>query len=347
MLPAKLGFRMPAEWEKRLRTFMEWPIREEIWPHGLESAKKGYSQVAQAIAEFEEVVMITRLDMVEEAKKMCGEKVKIISMDHDDSWIRDNGPTFIINNKGELAGVNWKFNAWGEKYTPYDKDDKVAEKILELYGIPRFDAPIVLEGGSIHVDGEGTLITTEECLLNKKRNPHLAKGHIEEVLTEYLAIEKVIWLSKGLYGDETDGHIDNVACFVKPGTIVIQVCKNREDPNYRISMENLKLLENARDAKGRALEIIQIKEPPARYLNGGRLTLSYINYYPVEGGIILPVFGEDAEHTDKEAIKILQGIYHDRKVVPVDGMPIIKGGGNVHCITQQMPYGSPVKLSKL
>lgn len=338
---------MPAEWEKRLRTFMEWPIRKEIWPHGLENAKKGYSQVAQAIAEFEEVIMITRLDMVEEAKRMCGEKVKIISMDHDDSWIRDNGPTFIINNKGELAGVNWKFNAWGEKYVPYDKDDKVAEKILELYGIPRFDAPIVLEGGSIHVDGEGTLITTEECLLNEKRNPHLSKGHIEEVLTEYLAIKKVIWLSKGLYGDETDGHIDNVACFIKPGTIVIQVCKNREDPNYRISVENLKILENIRDAKGRALEIIQIEEPPTRYLNGDRLTLSYINYYPVEGGIILPVFGEDAEHTDKKAIEILKGIYPDRKVVPVDGMPIIKGGGNVHCITQQMPYGSPAKLSKL
>ncbi|WP_407644968.1 agmatine deiminase [Clostridium polyendosporum] len=344
MLPVKLGFRMPAEWEKRLRTFMEWPIREEIWSHGLENAKKGYSQVAKVIAEFEEVIMIARADMVEEAKRMCGEKVKVVPMEHDDSWIRDNGPTFIINSKGELAGVNWKFNAWGEKYTPYDKDDKVAEKVLELYEIPRFDAPIVLEGGSIHVDGEGTLITTEECLLNRKRNPHLTRGHIEEVLTEYLAVEKVIWLKKGLYGDETDGHVDNVACFAKPGTIVIQVCRNREDPNYMITIENLKLLENARDAKDRMFEIIQIEQPPARYLNGERLTLSYINYYPVEGGIILPVFGGDAEHTDKEAIKILQDIYPYRKIVPVDGMPIIKGGGNVHCITQQMPYGSPAKL---
>ncbi|GIM27612.1 putative agmatine deiminase [Clostridium polyendosporum] len=344
LLPVKLGFRMPAEWEKRLRTFMEWPIREEIWSHGLENAKKGYSQVAKVIAEFEEVIMIARADMVEEAKRMCGEKVKVVPMEHDDSWIRDNGPTFIINSKGELAGVNWKFNAWGEKYTPYDKDDKVAEKVLELYEIPRFDAPIVLEGGSIHVDGEGTLITTEECLLNRKRNPHLTRGHIEEVLTEYLAVEKVIWLKKGLYGDETDGHVDNVACFAKPGTIVIQVCRNREDPNYMITIENLKLLENARDAKDRMFEIIQIEQPPARYLNGERLTLSYINYYPVEGGIILPVFGGDAEHTDKEAIKILQDIYPYRKIVPVDGMPIIKGGGNVHCITQQMPYGSPAKL---
>lgn len=345
MFPREMGFRMPAEWEKRQRTFMEWPVRENLWPDGFEDARKGYSEVAKAIAEFEELCMIARPDQAGRAKEMCGEKVKVIAMEHDDSWIRDNGPTFIINNKNEVAGISWEFNAWGEKYKPFDKDNEVAKKVLELFNVPVFEAPIILEGGSIHVDGEGTLLTTEQCLLNKNRNTHLSKKEIEDVLYKYLSVDKFLWLKQGLYGDETDGHVDNVACFVKPGVVVLQVCSDKNDPNYELTLENLSILENTVDAKGRKLEIIKIEQPPARCLNNERLTLSYINYYPVNGGIILPVFGQDAENTDKKAVEVLQRVYPDRKIVTVDGMPIIKGGGNVHCITQQMPYGLPARFS--
>lgn len=344
MFPAELGFRMPAEWEKRSRTFMEWPVREEVWPDGLKDARIGYANVAKAIAEFEEIVMLANPHLVKEAKEMCGDKVKVIPMEHDDSWMRDNGPTFVINDKGKLGGINWKFNSWGEKYIPYDKDDKVATKVLELYNIPTFHAPFVLEGGSIHVDGQGTLLTTEECLLNINRNSHLSKDEIEDLLKKYLSIEKFIWLKKGLFGDETDGHVDNLACFGDANTIIIQVCKDKNDPNYQLTIDNLEILRNATNAKGEKFKIVEIEQPPVRYLNGERLTLSYINYYPVNGGIILPVFGGDAKEADEEAIRILQSVYPDRKIVPVDGMPIIKGGGNVHCITQQMPEGDILNL---
>lgn len=344
MYPKDLGFRMPAEWSKRARTFMEWPIREGLWLDGFKAAREGYAEVAKAIAEFEEIVMLSTHDQVCNAKEMCGEKVKVIEMEHDDSWMRDNGPTFLLNDKKELAGVDWKFNAWGEKYKPYDKDNEVAKKVMDKYKVQSFAAPIVLEGGSIHVDGEGTLLTTEQCLLNKNRNPRLTKAEIEDTLRNYLNVNKVIWLKKGLDGDETDGHIDNLACFAAPGVIVMQVCQDKNDPNYELTLENLRILENATDAKGRKLEIIKLQQPPVTYFKGERLALSYINYYPVNGGIILPVFGGAAKKTDAAAIETLQKLYPDRKIVTVDGMPIIKGGGNVHCITQQMPWSKKVVL---
>ncbi|HEY3423505.1 MAG TPA: agmatine deiminase family protein [Negativicutes bacterium] len=330
---------MPAEWERRSRTFMEWPVRREIWPDGIQEAKLGYANIARAIAQFEEVVMIVTPQLVGEVKTMCGQAVTVLPLAHDDSWMRDNGPTFLIGSQGQLAAVNWNFNAWGAKYQPFANDNEVASKVLEYYKIPRFDAPLTLEGGSIHVDGEGTLLTTEECLLNKNRNPQLTKGQIEEILKQYLAVDTILWLKQGLAGDETDGHVDNVACFAKPGVVVMQVCLNPEDPNYTRTQENLAVLKTAIDSRGRLIEVVQIEQPPVRYLQGERLSMSYLNYYPVTGGIIVPVFGKDAEHADQAAINTLQQLFPDRQIVPVDGMPIVKGGGNVHCITQQMPYG--------
>lgn len=340
MIPKELGFRMPAEWEKRQRTFMHWPIRKSIWGLAFEKAKLAYAKVATTISEFEEVIMIVDESCIAEAKEMCGSRVTCLSMAHNDSWIRDNGPTFILNNKSQLMGINWVFNAWGGKYTPYAEDNQVAKKILDYYDIPIVNAPMVLEGGAIHVDGEGTLLTTEECLLHPNRNPGMTKIEIEKVLMDYLGVSKIIWLPRGLYGDETDGHIDNIACFVKPGTVAIQVCYDKSDPNYEITMENLKILKKARDANNRQLSIIEIPQPPVRYAGAKRLTLSYINYYPVKEGIILPVFNGEATASDEKAIQILQDVYGDKRVIPVDGSVIIKGGGNVHCITQQMPYGT-------
>ncbi|AEG60870.1 agmatine deiminase [Desulforamulus ruminis] len=337
MTPGDFHFKMPAEWSRHACTFMEWPVHEEQWPDCYHEAKGAFAEVARTIASFEPVTMLANPEQAREAARLCGPTVRIVSIEHDDSWMRDNGPTFVVNLKGEVAGVNWIFNAWGEKFRPWAKDDQVAPELLKQLGLPCFNAPIVLEGGSVHVDGEGTLLTTEECLLNKNRNPHLSKEEIEEVLRKFLGIEKLIWLKKGLYGDETDGHVDNVACFAEPGVILVHTCSNRNEPNYEILKENLAILEKSSDAKGRKLEIIKMELPPVQYFGGERLTLSYINFYFVNGGIVLPVFGGECEETDRQALQVLQKTLCNRKVVTVNGLPIVKGGGNVHCITQQMP----------
>ncbi len=334
----KNNFYMPAEWDKHERTFMEWPVKSSlIWPENYHSVCAGYAKAAKAISEFEKVTMIVNEDTAKEAAALCGSEIEYLTIAHNDAWCRDNGPTFLINKERKISAVNWKFNAWGGKYPHYDLDNMVAPRVLKHFGIEYFDAPFVMEGGSIHVDGEGTLLTTEECLLNKNRNPHLEKKIIEEELKYYLNISKIIWLKHGLFGDETDGHVDNVACFAKPGVVLLQTCSDPKDPNYEISIENVEILRNTTDAKGRKLEIIEIEQPPARYYNGERLTLSYLNFYIVNGGIILPVFGGDAETTDNNAADILQRVFPDRRVKAVDSMELITEGGNIHCITQQMP----------
>ncbi len=336
--PTEAGFYMPAEWHKKQRTFMEWPVRKTAWKNLFPEAQKAYANVANKISEFEPLSMIVSKELENKARKLCSSTIDIISLEHDDSWMRDNGPTFVINDKKEIAGISWQFNAWGNKYIPYENDAKVATNLLNLLNIKNFKSNIILEGGSIHVDGLGTLITTEECLLNPNRNPSLSKTEIEDVLMKYLGIKKIIWLKKGLFGDETDGHIDNVATFVKPHVIAIQSCNDINDPNYSIYKENLNILENATDALGKKFEIISIPQPPITYYNNERLTLSYINYYLVNGGVILPVFGDSAQKTDKIAVGILQELYPNRNIIQVDGSFIIRGGGNIHCITQQMPH---------
>ncbi|HWT76351.1 MAG TPA: agmatine deiminase family protein [Mobilitalea sp.] len=332
---------MPAEWEQHERTLMEWPVKASlVWPENYNEVIHGYAEVANAISEFEKVTVIVNEDTAEEARVLCSEKVELLIIPHNDAWCRDNGPTFLWNREKQLSAVNWQFNAWGERFIPYDLDNEVAPKVLSHYQVPYRNAPIVLEGGSIHVDGEGTLLTTEECLLNKNRNPHLGKEEIEDVVKHHIQVTKTIWLKQGLFGDETDGHVDNVACFARPGVILMQTCHDPEDPNYERTEENLEILRNAADACGRNLEIIEIPQPPIRYYNDIRLTLSYLNFYFVNQGIILPIFGGDAADTDRKAEEILKTVFPERKIVTVDGMALIKEGGNVHCITQQMPAGS-------
>lgn len=339
MNPIDLCFRMPAEWDAHERTFISWPVRDSMcFPQNYASVCRGYAEFVQAISEFEPVTVIVNPGESEAVKAIfTGLNVEVLAIRHNDSWIRDNGPTFLIDENGDRAGVNWRFNAWGGKYAPWALDDRVAPSMLDHFHVRRFDAPLVLEGGSIHVDGEGTLLTTEQCLLHPNRNPERTRSEIEDELRQFLNIEKVIWLKRGLSGDETDGHIDNVACFAAPGKILIQVCDDPEDENYEIARENLKLLSQATDAKGRKFEVIAIQQPPKREHNGTRLTLSYLNFYFVNRGVILPVFGGDAEETDRMAEQVLEDQFPDRTIRKVDGMAIIKEGGNVHCSTQQMP----------
>ncbi|OOM75962.1 agmatine deiminase [Clostridium puniceum] len=339
MYPKDLNYKMPAEWTSHERTFISWPVKESMcYPNNYEVICHGYAELINAISEFETVTVIVNPEDLETTQKLFHKSnIEFLPIKHNDAWLRDNGPTFLMDDDGNMAGVNWNFNAWGGKYTPWDLDNEVAPKILDHFNIKKFDAPLIMEGGSIHVDGEGTLITTEECLLNPNRNPNLTREQIENYLKKYLSIEKVIWLKNGLSGDETDGHVDNIACFAKPGSILIQTCADSNDDNYKITLQNLEILKNQTDAKGRKFEIIQIAQPPKTEYGNHRLTLSYLNFYFVNGGIILPIFGDNAKETDKMAEKVLSGTFPERKIRKINGMAVITEGGNVHCTTQQMP----------
>ncbi|MEO3945929.1 agmatine deiminase family protein [Gorillibacterium sp. CAU 1737] len=339
MYPKDLTYTMPPEWAPHSRTLISWPIQDSmVYPENYAEVCDGYAELIRAIAEFEPVSVVVNPDDLARVKALFPDEViTCLPIPHNDAWLRDNGPTFVLDDKGAIAGVNWKFNAWGGKYAPWDLDDQVAPAILEHYGIRRFDAPLVMEGGSFHVDGEGTLLTTEECLLNPNRNPGLSREEIEEQLRLHLGITQVIWLKQGLAGDETDGHVDNAACFAAPGRVILQVCEDPSDENYAITQENLRILEQATDAAGRSLSIVKLQQPPYAEYEGQRLTLSYLNFYFVNGGIILPVFGGAAEETDRLAAEALQKEFPDRRIRTVNGMGVIREGGNVHCTTQQMP----------
>lgn len=343
MYPNTLNYKMPAEWSKHTRTFISWPVRASMChPEDFEAVCRGYAEIIQAIAEFEPVtVVVNPIDLERILPLFQNQGIELLPIEHNDAWLRDNGPTFLVHDHGELAGINWKFNAWGGKYAAWDLDNKVAPKILDHFGLKCFEAPLVMEGGSFHVDGEGTLLTTEECLLNPNRNPKLTREQIEAELKKYLNIRKVIWLKKGLDGDETDGHVDNIACFAAPARILMQVCDNPQDENYAITQANLKILQEEKDALERKFEIIPVQQPPkwCDPETNTRLTLSYLNFYFVNGGIILPVFGGKATETDRLATQVLSGIFPERRIRTVNGMGVIREGGNVHCITQQMPAG--------
>jgi agmatine deiminase len=320
---------------------MEWPVRSSlIWPENYDRVCSAYARVAGTISQFEKVTMIVNEDTAAEAEELCGREIEYLAVPHNDAWCRDNGPTFLLGGDRSLSAVNWRFNAWGGKYQPYDLDNEVAPKVLDHFRGGYADSPIVLEGGSIHVDGEGTMLTTRECLLNKNRNPNWTKEQLEEEIKSRLGVSRIIWLNRGLFGDETDGHIDNVACFARPGAVLMQTCHDPEDPNWAITKENMNILNDAVDARGRKLEIIEIPQPPARFYRGTRLTLSYLNFYFVNGGVLLPVFGGDAEQADEKAAEVLRRVFPDRKIVPVDSIDLISEGGNIHCITQQMPEGA-------
>lgn len=341
MYPMNLNYKMPAEWVKHSRTYISWPVQSSMcYPEDYDAVCLGYAEIIQAIAEFEPVTVVANpADSEKLSRLFQNDRIEFLFIDHNDAWLRDNGPTFLIHDTGGLAGVNWQFNAWGGKYAPWDLDAQVAPQILNSVGLKRFDAPLVMEGGSLHVDGEGTLLTTEQCLLNSNRNPELTREQIEAELKKFLNVRKVVWLKNGLDGDETDGHIDNIACFVAPGKILIQICDDPEDENYVITQENLKILGEETDARGRKFELIPMQQPPKLCDTDTRYTLSYLNFYFVNGGLILPVFGGEAAETDRLAVQVLGKLFPERRIRTVNGMAIIREGGNVHCTTQQMPEG--------
>tara|TARA_R100001244_G_scaffold123949_6_gene93723 strand:- start:7233 stop:8408 length:1176 start_codon:yes stop_codon:yes gene_type:complete len=356
--PRADGFRMPAEWEAHSQTWMVWPERPDNWRLGGKPAQAAFTAVAKAIAEFEPVTVCVSAGQYENARaRLDHRNIRVVEISTDDAWVRDTGPTFVSNASGEVRGVDWGFNAWGGfdggLYFPWQRDDQVASKILEIERCQRYRTEgFVLEGGSIHVDGEGTLITTEECLLNRNRNPHLNREAIETLLAEHLAIDTVIWLPDGLFNDETDGHVDNFCCYVRPGEVLLAWTDDAQNPNYPRCQAAMRVLENARDARGRQLVVHKMPIPGPLYaseeecagvdLVAGtqerspevRLAGSYVNFLIVNGGIVAPSFDDPL---DEAARAILQRVFPEHRVVMVPGREILLGGGNIHCITQQQP----------
>lgn len=340
LTPAEAGFRMPPEWALHERCWMAWPCHLDLWGERLPAARRAFAQVARTIARFEPVTMLVCPQEVAEATRLCGPQVHIEVQPLTDSWMRDMGPSFVLGPQGELAGVDWQFNNWGNKegypQARIALDDAVAGSVLTRAGARGFEAPLVLEGGSIHVDGEGTVLTTEQCLLNPNRNPHLGREQIEAQLHAHLGTEHVVWLGEGLTDDLTDGHVDNIACFARPGVVVALTCSDPSDSNYAPLQDNLRRLARARDARGRALEVVTLEQPAPRWFaDGRRIPLSYVNYYLANGAVIVPTF-EDRQR-DAAALATLAEVFPEREVVGVAGLDIVVGGGNVHCITQQQP----------
>ncbi len=328
------GFGLPPEWAPHDRCWMAWPCRATLWGDGLSAAGEAFAGVASAIARFEPVTMVAPPDRAADARARCGPNVTVEVMPLDDSWMRDIGPTFMCNGEGGIAGIAWRFNAWGEKYPTYAEDAALAGRLLDHLNIERYDAPCVLEGGAFHGDGEGTLIVTESVLLNPNRGGPASRSEMEAVLADWLGIQKVVWLPAGLAEDETDGHVDNVACFTGPGAVLALVAPSSDDPNYDVLQRNMAVLESETDASGRRLTVTAIEQPTLRADTGRPLAASYINFYVANGGIVMPRFSID--HDDAAAATV-QAAFPGRTLVQVDARAIVRGGGGIHCITQQQP----------
>ncbi len=355
--PVSDGFRMPAEYERHQGCIMIFPERPDSWQYGGYAARKAFVQIAEAIAESEQVTVCAGGAQYDNARALLPPHIRVVEMSSNDAWARDYAPTFLKNDKGVVRGVDWGFNAWGGLcdglYFPWDKDNQMARKLCDLLGFDVYDMrDFILEGGSIHVDGEGTCMVTECCLLSKGRNPGLSREEIEVRLRSCLNVSVVLWLPWGIHNDETNGHVDNICAFTRPGEVVLAWTEDREDVQYPLSKACLDYLEQAVDARGRKLKVhrlplpkpVTVTEEECRGLDacwdeptrrpGERLAASYVNFYIANGSIVMPGFGDPA---DAEAKAVLEGLFPDRKVIQIYTRDILIGGGNIHCITQQIP----------
>jgi len=354
--PKKDGYRMPAEFEPQTGCWMIWPERNDNWRDGAKPAQRTFTKVAEAIAKYENMTVIASPSQYQNARARLSPKIRVVEMVSDDAWVRDCGPTFVINDKGGIRGVDWKFNAWGGLYDglyfPWANDDQIARKICEIENIDSYRTEdFVLEGGSIHVDGEGTVMTTEKCLLSEGRNPAMSREEIENMLFEYLGCEKVIWLKDGIDPNETNGHIDDVACFVAPGEVACIWTDDENNPFYDVAQSAYKTLSSVTDAKGRKLKIHKLcltKKPCLLHgadtidsvegtlprENGEVSIASYMNFLIINNAVILPQYGDE---NDELAVRQVKEMFPGREIVGIMTDEVAFGGGNVHCITQQQP----------
>jgi agmatine deiminase len=354
--PAEDGFRMPGEFESHSGCWMIWPERPDNWRLGAKPAQEAFAAVAEAINLSDPVTVGVSERQFEHCRASLSPSVRVVELSSDDAWVRDTGPSFVRDASGALRGVDWQFNAWGGLkgglYFPWDRDELVARKVLEVERAARYAAPIVLEGGAIHVDGRGTVMATEECLLNPNRNPELSREQIERTLFDYLGADTMIWLGRGVHNDETAGHVDNLACFAAPGVVLLCSCEERADPMWAITRDAQERLAGALDATGSSLELVAMPTPGPLTITaqeaggvdqvagtlprraGDRLAASYVNFYPGNSRVVFPLL--DERH-DEQAQAILEGCFPEREVVGVPAREILLGGGNIHCITQQVP----------
>ena len=357
-IPSRDGFRMPAEFEPHEATIMIFPERPGSWPHGAKPAQKVFASIIGKIAECETVYVVVSDNTEAVAREMLGDvdAVKLVKIPTDDAWARDTAPTFVKNAAGVVRGINWHFNAWGGEvdglYAHWERDDALAKAFCDTVGYDYYDAgDFVLEGGSIHSNGAGTVMVTESCLLSAGRNPSLTKAQIEDKLKEYLGAERVIWLPRGIYNDETNEHVDNVCAFIDKDEVVLAWTDDESDPQYEMSLGCLKVLE----AAGLTVHKLPIPDVPVTVTPedlegyvfeegedvrevGERLAASYVNFYFCNDYVLLPQFGGVNAESDKRAVDIMAKLCKHRTVVPVPARDIIVGGGNIHCISQQIPY---------
>lgn len=322
--------RMPAEWEPHERAIMGWPCRAELWGETLAQARADYAAVANAIGAFEPVTMIANPGPdAAQVRAACGAGVEVVELPLDDSWLRDCGPIYVRGADGLRYAVHFRFNAWGEKFTSWARDAEVGALVAERLGDPVLSAPIVLEGGSICVDGAGALLTTEECLLNPNRNPTLSREQIEQALHEYLGADRILWLGRGLVEDrDTDGHVDLIAAFTRPGQVLLQTVAGDDNPNFEHCAENRSRLESW------GIDVLELPFLPYSRVAGELVAAGYMNFYLPNGAVIVPVSGAE---TDEQALAIISDAYPGREVVGVPGAVLAYGGGGPHCITQQVP----------
>ena len=331
---------MPAEWHQHECCWMQWPTEffpvnaTSSWSHfDLDKGRLAWANVANAISRFEKLKMIVHPSDSKSALNLLDKNVEIFQTPIDDAWCRDTGAIFLLNEKNQLGGVDSDFNCWGYKEN-FEQDDKVAKFMINEANAKYFKNDMVLEGGSIHVNGQGTLITTEQCLLHENRNPHLSKDDIENNLKKFFGVTKIIWLKHGT-DEGTNGHIDNVACFSDEGTILAMTCSDKQDTYYDLLSENLEILKTSVDQDNKPLNIVELEMSKKRLIPNDDEPSSYINFYIANDAIIFPIFGDDV--ADQNAMNIIKSQFPNRQIVCLDGHDILMGGGNIHCITQQQP----------
>lgn len=340
--PASLGFRMPAEWERQEAVWLSWPHNRSTWPGNFRPIPRKFAEVAAQISLREKVRVNVAKRLAARARALilaAGADIANVELfDHptDDAWCRDHGPIFVRSDRtGEVAVTDWRFNSWGGKYPPFNRDNRVPRSVARALGLRRFENKMVLEGGSIDVDGAGLLLTTEACLLNRNRNPGLTRGQIEGNLRAYLGIHTVLWLGDGILGDDTDGHVDDLARFFSADGIVAAVERNRRDPNHRPLSENLERLRSLRTVSGGRFRVVELPMPAPREFRGTRLPASYANFLVINGAVLMPAFRQPRR--DREAAEVLGSCFPGREVIPIDCLELAWGLGTIHCITQQQP----------
>lgn len=333
--PLDAGFRMPAEWAPHARCWMAWPDRRDLWGEGLGAAQRAYANVARAIAAFEPVAMIAAPDATSEATRLCGPGVDTLALELDDAWLRDTGPAFLVRDDGARAASAWHFNGWGGSVERIDRDAKLADRLCEHLGLPLHRSALRLEGGAVHVDGAGTVLTTESCVLHPNRNPGISRREAERELCHALGAAKVIWLpGEHAPGDLTDGHVDGLACFAREGLVLLETRTDPDSERSAILRENRRALEGATDAKGRPLEIVEIEDAWRAERRGDAFCISYVNLYVANGGVVMPAYSAPGDEAARRAVA---AAFPGRRVVQVDVRDIAVGGGGIHCITQQQP----------